>query len=585
MATGVTLRRLWPFVAPERRRLLNAFLLASALTTVEVFTPVAVGVLVDRLLGQLDGGREALLSTWGERGILATLLLAAPVRGLLLSRQRALEGDIGQRVTARIRRAVWIHLQRLPIAYTQRRGPGRLLLRFIGDSRAVQSMVGQGLVRLSQDLMVAAGILLTLVILNWRMSLPVLLTVPLQALVFWRFNPILRKDSQVRRRRRSNLSAYLSGRVAGLAIARPALGSTAEMDRFNAANRGIARRGARVAATNGRILGLSATAVGLSGVLVLMIAIGEAAAGRLTAGTMLTYYTLIGLLSPIFERVALANRYFQEGQISIDRLTELLSQPIEASAENGRELEVREGTISVEDLTFCYGEEPDVLRGATMEARRGEVVAVTGPNGAGKSTLLELLLRYQEPAGGRILIDDQDIAEVSPDSVRARIGFVSQHVPLLDGTVAHNVTIGATEEVTEARLERAARLSGADGLIARLPDSWATKVSEGRRGLSHGERQRLALARALLSDPPILILDEVGPMLDSDEGLAARLQELAEHKTLIIAATHVPAYLRVDRIYVLERGRLVEKSPVLPDARNDLIREDGVADDVAESVA
>ncbi|MDP9380670.1 MAG: ABC transporter ATP-binding protein/permease [Chloroflexota bacterium] len=559
--TGATLRRLWPFVAPERRRLLVAFALAAALTAVEVSVPVAIGVLVDRLLGQLGAG-GAVLSSWTERGLLAALLLAAPLRGLLLSRQRALEGEIGQRVAARIRRSVWRHVQRLPVAYTRRRGPGRLLLRFIGDSRAVQSMVGQGLVRLSQDLVVAAGILLALASLNWRMSLAVLAMVPLQALIFRRLNPRLRRDSRARRRRRSSLSAYLNSRVAGLAVAGPALGGSAEMGRFNAANRGIARRGARVAATHGRILGLSAAAAGLSGVLVLVVAAGEARAGRLTAGTMVAYLTLTGLLSPIFERVALANRYLQEGRISIDRLAELLSQPPEAPAEGGRELEVREGTLSVEELAFGYGAEPPVLRGASMEARRGEVVAVIGPSGSGKSTLLELLLRFREPDGGRILIDGRDVAGVSPGSVRARIGFVPQDVPLLDGTVAQNVAIGAGEAVPEAELERAARLAGADRLIARLPGGWGTEVAEGRRGLSHGERWRLALARALVCDPPILVIDEVGSMLDADAELAASLRGLAERKTIIIAATRLPASLRADRIYALEGGRLVEQEPV-----------------------
>jgi ATP-binding cassette subfamily B protein len=524
-STGATLLRLWPFIAPEKRRLLVAVVVTMGLTGIEVATPVLIGLAIDGFLAELNAGRVDL-SSRREFGLLAALLVAAPLRGVLLAKQRALEGELGQRVTARIRKALWRHLQRLPLSYADRRGPGRLLLRFIGDSRAVQRMVSQGLVRLSQDLLVAAGILVALTLLNWRMALAVLPLVPVQALVFTRLNPRLRAESRARRRRRSRLSAYVASRTAALSVAKPALRNRAELERFDSANRGIAKRGARAAATNGTILGLSAAAVALSGVLVLIVAVGEAGAGRLTAGTLVTYYALIGLLAPIFERVATANRSFQEGRVSVDRITATLAVAPE--------------------------------------------VPVTG---AGKSTLLELILRHRCPEAGRILIDGTDIAEVDPDSLRAQIGFVPQRLPLFDGTAAENVTIGASREVTAADLERAARLSGADEVAARLADGWETKLAEGRRGLSEGERQRLALARALLSDPPILLLDEPASALDpaAERALGVLLRRLATDKTVLVTGGRLPTSLPVDRVYRLEQGRLTEGSPtreaVPPDTR------------------
>lgn len=559
---AATIRRLWPFIRPERRLLLAALAATAALTAIEVATPVVIGLLVDGLLLQLNRGRVTLLSTWEERALLAALLGGALLRGALLSRERALEGALAQKVTARIRKRVWTHVQRLPVSYANRRGPGRLLLRFIGDSRAVQRMVGRGLVRLTQDLMVAAGIIVVLAILNWRMSLAVLLLVPVQILIFGRLNPRLRKESRARRRRRSRLSAYLASRAAGFEVAKPALGGGAEMDRFNSANRGIAGRGARVAAISGRIQGLSAAAVALSSVLVLLIAVGEASAGRLTAGTMVTFYALIGLLAPVFTQLAIANRTFQEGEISVDRLMQTLAEPPETPAEGAPSLHVRDGALSVRGVSFAHPGEPPVLDGVSLEARRGEIVAIVGPEGAGKSTLLELLLRFESPDAGRIMVDGQDIAALDPDSLRACAGYVPQDAPLFDGTAAENVTIGARGEVSDEDLERAARTAGADEIVARLPDGWATPLAQGRRGLSYGERRRFALARALLGDPPILVLDDIGALLDGPDGgaLAARLRDLAKTRTVVVAGGREPDALAVDRTYVLERGRMAVAS-------------------------
>jgi len=421
-------------------------------------------------------------------------------------------------------------------------------------------MVGSGLLRLSQDLLVAAGVLIALAALNWRMALPVVALLPIHVVIFTRLNPRLRRHSRARRRRNSRLSAYVASRAASLSVAKGALGKPAEIARFDAANRGISSRGSRVAATNGAILGWSAATVALAAVLVLLVAAGEAGAGRLSVGIFVTYYTLLGLLAPVFQRVALANRSLQEGRISLDRITATLAEAPEGPPAGAPDLTIHEGTISVEDVTYRHDDGAPLLTGISFTARRGEIVVITGGNGAGKSTLLELMLRLREPTAGRILIDRQDIAAVQPDSLRAQIGYVPQRVPLLDGTAAENVTIAALEEVSPEELDRAARQSGADTVVNRLEEGWETRLAEGRRDLSHGERQRMALARALLADPPILLLDEPAAHLDveAEKELAARLRELAKTKAVIIAGDRLPASLVAHRVVHLDAGRLID---------------------------
>jgi ATP-binding cassette subfamily B protein len=213
------------------------------------------------------------------------------------------------------------------------------------------------------------------------------------------------------------------------------------------------------------------------------------------------------------------------------------------------------------------------LDAVSLRAERGELIAIAGPNGAGKSTLIELLLGFRPPSGGRILIDGQRTTHVSLDSLRAAIGFVSQSAPLLDGTLAENILYGVRGGIPEEQLQRVARLTGIDTLVTRLPAGWDTHVGIGGSKLSGGQRQLVALARALAPDPPILVLDEASAALDAaaEAELATVLRRLAREKT-VIASAHRPATLLVaDRIYVLERGRVVEVG-----SHNELLVADGL---------
>jgi ABC-type multidrug transport system fused ATPase/permease subunit len=224
-------------------------------------------------------------------------------------------------------------------------------------------------------------------------------------------------------------------------------------------------------------------------------------------------------------------------------------------------LQVTQGTIRVEQVSFVHSDGTRALHGVSLEAQRGEVIALVGPNGAGKSTLIDLLMGFAPPRSGRIVIDGQDIQQVALDSLRRRIGLVSQDAPLFDGTVAQNIAYGVRQGAPEECIQRAAALVGLDRAIARMPEGWETRVGPGGRMLSGGQRQLIALARALADDPPILILDEASAALDAavEKLLATTIRSLAATKTIIISA-HRPATLAIaDRIYVLEQGRLIEQ--------------------------
>ena len=557
-----TLSRIWPYLKPERRRL---FLVAAAtlgLTVVEVSVPILVGIFIDSLLSELSGRQPTTTPLLDNRTIIALLGVGALMRGYLLYQQRSLSGRMGQRVAARMRDALWVHLQQMPLEYTRRRGPGRLLVRFISDTKAVQRLVSQGMVQLIQDVLVVIGVIAVLTYLNLLVGLGTTLLLPLIALIFWRMNPRVQKASRDTRSRRTRLSAYMNERLTGLAAVKIHGRQREEAKRARKLNRKVASRGGRLASAGAQLQGASAGAVALITTLTLGLAAEEVAAGRLTAGYLVTSYALIGLLVPIVQRITIFNRTLQEAQISVERLAQTLAEePESPQDEELPEVEVSEGLVSVERVSFSYPDGTLALENVSLTARRGELVALVGPNGAGKSTLLELLPRFRQPSDGRIVIDGQDIADASLESLRSKIGFVTQDTTLFDGTISENVTYGVRGDTSEEQIQQAARLAGVDELVASLPEGWETKVSEGRRMLSRGQRQRVVLARALAADPPIIVLDEVGSVLDieSQRTLSEQLCVLAQHKTVIVATHSMPAMLMADRVYKMEGGRIVEE--------------------------
>lgn len=555
-----TFVNLWPYLKPEKKWMYLVIAATLALTIVEILFPILIGKYIDTLLQQARG--EAV-ATGGLDGRTIIILLAAGalLRGFLIFEQRAIAGRVGQKVASRMRNALWSHLQNLPVEYSRRRGPGRLLVRFISDARAVQRLVSRGIVQLAQDVLVVVGVMAVLVYLDVLMGLIVVGLIPIIGVIFWILNPRLQDASKDMRRRRSRLSAHLNGRVKGLEVIKSFGHQRSEAREVRRMNRNVVKYGIKRDWVGGLLIGVSAGAVALVTVVVIAVASVEVVGGRLTAGELLIFYALIGMLAPVFQRITVVDRTLQEAQISVQRFTETLAQQPEDAEEDLPDLEVSEGVVCIEGLSFEYPDGTPAFEDVDVVARRGELTVLTGPNGAGKSTLLELLTRFKEPSEGSISIDGQDISEVSLDSLRSRVSLVGSDAPLFDGTIRENVAYGFKHDIPDEELERVARISGVDKLVESLPDGWETRVREGRRELSDGERQRISLARALAVAPDVLLLDQAASAMDeaSVREIMENIRDLAREKTIIISTQRLPVVLAADKVYAMN-GYTIEVS-------------------------
>jgi len=283
--------------------------------------------------------------------------------------------------------------------------------------------------------------------------------------------------------------------------------------------------------------------------------------GITTAGAFFSFITALLMAYRPMKALANANAAVNEGLAGAERLYAVLDQrPGVADRADAQQLVPRDGALNIENVSFSYGEGVAALNGLTLNARPGKTTALVGPSGAGKSTVFNLLLRFYEPGQGRVVIDGQNISEVTLASLRRSIAFVGQDVVLFDDTVRANIGYGRPD-ANEAAIIAAAQAAGAHDFICALPGGYDTVVGERGQTLSGGQRQRVAIARALLKDAPILLLDEATSALDTEteRHVQAALERLMQGRTTIVIAHRLSTIARADQICVMDQGRVVDQ--------------------------
>jgi ABC-type multidrug transport system fused ATPase/permease subunit len=544
-------RRFWPYGRDFRRWLWFSLLLAPIGPAIEAANIWLFKLVIDRVLVPGDlGPLPPLIALY------AALAVAGGAIGFAST---TLTTWLSQRFVLTMRTRFFAHLQTLPLDFFERRRLGDVIARLTGDVAAVETLVLSGVGATAFHVTAAGVFAVAALLLDWQLALACFLLGPLFLLAVRRLSRLLREAARERRRRSGSISALAEETLGSIALVQAYNREETERERFHAAGESALR--AQMASTRIRALYTPVTdALTLAGTL-LVVALGtwEVSRGRLSVGGLLAFIAyLTQLYRPVRSLSRMDSRAFTAAAAA-ERILEFLdARPAVADRPYARPLRTRRGRLELDDVTFRYpGTEADALDGVSLTVEPGETLALVGPSGAGKSTIAKLALRFYDPARGTVLLDGNDVRELTLASLREHIALLMQEALVLDGTVRENIAYGRAE-ADEEDVVAAAVAADAHEFVMRLPDGYATRVGQRGRLLSGGQRQRLAIARAMVRDAPLLILDEPTTGLDpeSSDRILEPLRRLMADRSVLVISHSLAIARRADRIVVVEGGRV-----------------------------
>jgi ATP-binding cassette, subfamily B, bacterial MsbA len=550
------LLRLLAYAKPYRVRLAFAFMSLLIAGAMSLVFPQVMRVIVDSAfppkkdMGSLNRFTILLVGVFAAQAVFAFL------RFYLIA-------STGQRVLADVRRQFYAHLLRLPLSFFANRRVGELTSRLSSDVIIIQTITTSGITTLLRLSVQTVGALVIVAVTSPRLTALMLLIVPgivLSAVSYGRY--IQRVSTQVQDRL-ADANSVLEESLSAIRIVQSFVRESYESNRYGEKIREMLRIALRRVVATGGFIAFIVFAVFSGMALVFWFGSRMVIAGTLTPGALIAFVIYTFVVAQGISGLSDVYGDINQAIGSTRRIFELLdTKPAIIDSETARPLKVAQGHVQLVDVHFTYpdGRDMPVLKGVTIEARKGQSVALVGPSGAGKTTLVSLIPRFYDVTSGAILIDGCDVRGIKLADLREAIGVVPQETVLFSGTVRENIAYGNLE-ATGAEIEAAARAAHAHEFISDFPDGYDTIVGERGVMLSGGQRQRIAIARALLKDPEILILDEATSSVDSESEqlIQKALETLMQGRTTFVIAHRLSTIRRASRIVVLDEGRIVEE--------------------------
>jgi ATP-binding cassette, subfamily B, multidrug efflux pump len=551
-------RRLLPYALRYRRAYVVGLVCSLASTAVSLVSPWILKIAIDDLT---VGVTQRKLATYALAVLVlagASALLRYWVRQVVIGASRLIEYDL--------RNDFFAHLQRLSASYFQRTRTGDLMSRATNDLSAVRMMIGPAFMYSTSTIALFIVAMILMFSLNVKLTLISLVTMPLVSLsvryfgsaIHWRFERIQAQLSEV--------SAVAQEALAGVRVVRAYGQESAELQRFQAANEEYVARNRALIALQGMLYPSMSFFLGIGALLVLWVGSREVIAGRLSLGSFFAFNSYLAMLSWPMIAFGWVTNLLQRGMASWMRMLEVLDT--RPDVHDADVTVVPSGPLSAaiefRHLTFAYGDHV-VLRDVNVRVEPGRTLAIVGPTGSGKSTLIHLLPRLVDPPRGTVFIDGIDVLDLPLHVLRGTIGLVPQEPFLFSDTLGGNIAFGRPGDPLvaplEAEVERAASIARLDKDVIEFPAGYATLVGERGLTLSGGQKQRTALARALATDPAILVLDDALSAVDTytEEEILGRLRGVMRARTSIIVSHRVSTVQDADLIIVLEGGAIVER--------------------------
>ena len=544
--------RLLSYIKPYMRRLAEAIVCIIIAAGANLYLPWSIKDMIDKVLAEKDMQMLNVISV----GIVVTFF----IRGIFYYGQSYLVSFVGQRVIIDVRDVLFRKFQRLPLSYFDRHQTGEIMSYIANDVAALQNALVDRLIELVTESSIFIGSLVMMVMLDWKLSLLTLITVPLVGQAMKVFGRKLKSSGTVIQERLADITATMQESIAAIRVVKSFGREDYEIERFHRQN----ELNFRAEMKNNQLMSLLTPTVEFLAALAVTVIVWfggyEVVNGVITAGALVAFLTYaVNLANPV-KRISRVYGAIQKAMAGADRVFAIMDLPETIVNRPGAKgLPPVRGEVVFDDVTFAYEEGNDALSQVSFSADPGQMIAFVGPSGAGKSTIANLIPRFYEVSSGAIRIDGYDVRDVTMESLRGQIGIVPQETMLFSATVRENIRYGRLD-ATEEEILQAAKDANAHEFIMALPEGYETKIGERGLNLSGGQRQRIAIARAILKDPRILILDEATSALDteSEKVVQAALDRLMVGRTSFVIAHRLSTVFNADQIYVIEGGRIHE---------------------------
>ena len=531
---------------PSKMKLGIALFMSIATTVVSLVIPMFTKDLVDSFT----------LSTISQ-GQIALLMIAFVAQAIASGLSIYLLNHIGQSIVAALRERLWKKLLVLPVAYYDNHRTGETISRMTNDTGVVKGLISEHLANFFTGIIAIIGSVATLLYLDWQMTLTMLIAVPLSIAILV---PLGRQMYKISKGLQDETASFTTVMNQVLSEVRLVKAQNAEPHEYAAGSRGIGNL-FRYGLKEGRVQAMIGPLISFVLMVLLVVIMGyggmRVATGALSAGELVAFILyLVQIIMPLGQFTQFFTQ-LQKAMGATERIIATLEEP-EEDHETGRTLENAALPIQLDKVGFAYENGERILDQVSFTIPAGKVTAIVGPSGSGKTTLFSLLERFYKPAEGEIRLGHVPIDAFSLASWRSKIGYVSQESPLIAGTIRENICYGISRPISEAELKQAAAMAYADQFIDELPDGYDTQVGERGVKLSGGQRQRIGIARALLRDPQILMLDEATSSLDSKSEIIVQqaLQNLMKGRTTLVIAHRLSTVVDADQIIFLEKGKI-----------------------------